>query len=240
MNKPPAFQFYVKDWRSSPTVLMMDDHEKAVFIDMLVASWESDEQGTLPLPLETSAKVCGRNVRSLKSFLRKFPQTFVEVSGKLVNQKLYDQGLTYRNLSIKRREAAKEGRANAQHLLHSASASASASATTKEREVKGYCAPKSGARLIVTSQFEIFWNAYPRKEGKKAAIRTWVRMGLDNRLGEILGGLKAWECARDPTYMPYAQGWLNAESWKERPLIPVEKKGGIDESELERIRSLRR
>lgn len=129
-NKPPAFQFYAKDWRSSPTIRSMNDHEKAVFIDMLAAAWDSSEPGTLPLPIELAAKVCGRNVRSLVKLLSKFPQTFVEVSGKLVNQKLFDQALNYREISSKRSQAAFKSHANAQQLHHTASATASAKSNT--------------------------------------------------------------------------------------------------------------
>jgi uncharacterized protein YdaU (DUF1376 family) len=132
-NKPPAFQFYAKDWRSSATVRSMDDHEKAVYIDMLAAAWDSDEPGTLPLDLTVCAKVCGRNVRSLRSFLSKFGQTFEEVSGKLVNEKLHEQWLKYKELSEKRSSAANSRHhAIASHLQGSAVAFASAPAKSKD------------------------------------------------------------------------------------------------------------
>jgi len=78
--------------------------------------------------------------------------------------------------------------------------------------------PKNGAGINASDQFQIFWDAYPRKEAKKNALKIWIKYGLDFRLGEILGGLEAWKRARDPEYMPYAESWLNLESWKEIPL----------------------
>lgn len=142
-HKPPAFQFYAKDWRSSATVRSMDDHQKAVYIDMIAASWDSEEPGTLPLPLVTCAKVCGRNVRSLRSFLRKFPQTFVKVSGKLVNEKLHDQWLKYKEISEKRSDAANtRHHANAQQEHHSASASSSATSKSKDSAAQTAARPR--------------------------------------------------------------------------------------------------
>ena len=79
-------------------------------------------------------------------------------------------------------------------------------------------APKTGAREIGSTEFQAFWDAYPRHEGRKPALKAWMRLNLDSRLGEVLAGLEAWKANRDPTYMPYAQGWLNQESWKDTPL----------------------
>jgi hypothetical protein len=106
MNKPPAFQFYVKDWRSSPTVRRMSDLEKALFVDMLAAAWDSDEPGTLPLPIEVTARILGRKSSTTRAFLDKYPSCFKEISGKLVNEKLHDQWLRYQEISEKRASAA--------------------------------------------------------------------------------------------------------------------------------------
>jgi hypothetical protein len=104
----------------------------------------------------------------------------------------------------------------------------------EEEKNKISCASKSDARLG-SPEFLSFWDSYPRKEGRKAALRIWVKKNLDSQLGEVLAGLEAWNKARKPEFMPYAQGWLNQEAWKEIPL-----RGGgenkIDNEKLERIR----
>ncbi|MBA0089140.1 MAG: hypothetical protein HRJ53_29470 [Acidobacteria bacterium Pan2503] len=71
MNKPPAFQFYAKDWRSSRTVQLMSMEDRGVYIDLLCAAWNSDEPGTLVLP------VAGFNPRTVRSFLLRWPKTFL-------------------------------------------------------------------------------------------------------------------------------------------------------------------
>jgi hypothetical protein len=81
-------------------------------------------------------------------------------------------------------------------------------------------APKNGAgEKEPSSEFKTFWENYPRCEGKKAARIVWERKKLNPFLGEILSGLSVWRARREPQYMPYAQGWLNQEAWKETPLL---------------------
>lgn len=134
-QKPPAFQFYARDWLSSPTVRKMSPHLRGIYIDLLAAAWNSEEPGTLPLPLDFAARSAGLDIRSLRDFMAKSPRCFVEVGGKLVNEKLHNQWLSYRELSEKRSEAAKSRySANTLQVHHSASASSSASATAKSKE----------------------------------------------------------------------------------------------------------
>jgi len=38
-QKPPAFQFYVKDWLSSPNVMMMTPEQRGCYIQLLAFSW---------------------------------------------------------------------------------------------------------------------------------------------------------------------------------------------------------
>src|SRR5215470_7007133 len=91
MKKPPAFQFYVKDWRSSSTIRCMRLSQKGVAIESLAASWDQDEPGTLPIPEENAAKACGIPPEIFKKFLRNFPKLWQEQDGKLINPKLRAQ-----------------------------------------------------------------------------------------------------------------------------------------------------
>jgi len=91
MKKPPAFQFYVKDWRSSPTVRRMSLAQKGVAIETLAASWDQDEPGTLPICEEDAAKVCGIPAKTFRNFRKQFPKFWREHDGMLVNLKLRGQ-----------------------------------------------------------------------------------------------------------------------------------------------------
>ena len=47
-QKPPAFQFYAKDWLSSKTILKASAKQCGWFINLLAHCWDSDQPGTLP------------------------------------------------------------------------------------------------------------------------------------------------------------------------------------------------
>lgn len=91
LPKPPAFQFYAKDWRSSATVRQMSRQERGDYIDLLAAAWDSEDPGKLPLPIEIAAKSAGLDPRVARNFLTKFPRCFEEIDGKLVSRKLAQQ-----------------------------------------------------------------------------------------------------------------------------------------------------
>ena len=91
MKKAPAFQFYAKDWLSSANVRNMSMRHRGVYISVLAAMWDSDEPGTLPLPIKIATRSAGLDPRSLIDFVSKWPQCLVAVDGKLVNQKLRAQ-----------------------------------------------------------------------------------------------------------------------------------------------------
>jgi len=108
MKKPPAFQFYVKDWRSSATIRRMTRQEKGDLIEMLAASWDSDEPGSLPLPVQLAANSAGLDPRVVRKMLTKFPKLWVEINGRLVNPKLRAQWEEMQQRQRAQSEAAKK------------------------------------------------------------------------------------------------------------------------------------
>jgi uncharacterized protein YdaU (DUF1376 family) len=106
----------------------------------------------------------------------------------------------------------------------------------REEEKKISCAPENGARKEGSPEFLKFWDSYPRKESRKGALAVWNRLDLDGQLAAILSGLEEWKKARDPQYMPYAQGWLNRESWKEKPLARGKENGTRQASRVDERR----
>ena len=129
MNKPPAFQFYAKDWNSSPTILSMSLHDRGIAITLMAHSWDSDEPGTLPESLLIVSRICAISMKNLRHFFDKWPQFFIQKDGKLVNKKLHENWLNYKEINEKRVKAGQSRQsAHAQHVLSPASASASASA----------------------------------------------------------------------------------------------------------------
>lgn len=76
----------------------------------------------------------------------------------------------------------------------------------------------SGARVNQAEQFRVFWDAYPRKEGKKRAREKWKRLNPDPALfGRIMAGLERhlrseqWRRG----VIPHPATWLNGERWED-------------------------
>jgi hypothetical protein len=245
MGKPPAFQFYAKDWRSSSTVKLMNYHQRGLYIDMLAAAWDSDEPGSLPLPLEIAARSVGCDVRSLRDLLSKFPRCFVQVGSHLVNDKLVEQARKYQEISKKRTSAANlrhHANASSQNMQvdHSAFAVASASATATKDKVKSVPPAHTAG-----DEFELFWDAYPKKLGRQEAHRVWKqnRTLLEGHIGDVLESLRAWQKAdqwRDAQFIPYPATWLSKGMFKETPRASPQTAGGIDDERLEELRRRRR
>lgn len=71
------------------------------------------------------------------------------------------------------------------------------------------------------SLFDLFWKAYPRKEGKPKALRTFEKLKItEEMLEQVLAELerqakfKNWKNI-DVQYIPMAQTWLNRRDWEE-------------------------
>ena len=132
--KPPAFQFYAKDWRSSPTVRSMTLEEEGLYIRMCALAWDSEEPGVITL---SERELC-RQLRiysgSLRRFLAKFSSSWHRVGANLVQSKLHLQFLKYKEISEKRSQAASKSSANAQQKGMSAFAVASASASAQSKD----------------------------------------------------------------------------------------------------------
>lgn len=67
--------------------------------------------------------------------------------------------------------------------------------------------------------FEQFWKLYPKKKGRKDALKVWTKLKPDADLQAAMLAALAKHCvSRDWTkeqgqYVPLATTWLNGERW---------------------------
>jgi hypothetical protein len=194
MNRnPPAFQFYAKDWLSSATVRTMSMHHRGIYITVLAAMWDSDEPGTLPLPLEVSARSAGIDPRSLRDFMAKSPRCLVEIDGKLVNKKLRDQW--NKLLEFKQSQADAARRTN-EKLGRKPSVSESVSDTVSDRTASAFAsatAEEGDCSLMQLSQdhtnAKLQEPVPTRSQVEKAIKGAAKRMGLSATLENAGEGL---------------------------------------------------
>ena len=69
--------------------------------------------------------------------------------------------------------------------------------------------------------FDKFWKAYPRKEGKPKALKTFEKLGIDEKVLPLLlkelerqSKIKDWKHI-NTKFIPLAQTWLNRRDWEE-------------------------
>ena len=69
-----------------------------------------------------------------------------------------------------------------------------------------------------TPEFEAFWQAYPRKKGKRAAWKAWKAALKRAEPETIITAAKA-EAKRpcELKYRKYPASWLNADAWEDEP-----------------------
>jgi hypothetical protein len=76
--------------------------------------------------------------------------------------------------------------------------------------------PSIETYINLYAQFEEFWNVYPRKVSKRAALKAYESALLRSTHDEILAG--AIRFANDPNlppaeFIPYPTTWLNGDRW---------------------------
>ena len=68
-----------------------------------------------------------------------------------------------------------------------------------------------------TEPFDVFWEAYPRKQNKRAAFKVWEKMnGVMPPLEELIGIVeiqKTWDQFKK--YTPHGSTWLNNHRWED-------------------------
>ena len=72
------------------------------------------------------------------------------------------------------------------------------------------------------SQFDEFWNAYPRKLDKAKAFRAFKSAMKRAKFEDILAGVIAYrnDPKRNPDYTKYPATWLNGDAWENAASTP--------------------
>jgi hypothetical protein len=74
------------------------------------------------------------------------------------------------------------------------------------------------AKVAIEEDFVEFYAVYPRKVGKKAAQKAYVKARHDAAAQTILVGLqRALPGWKEPRFIPYPATWLNRGGWDDQP-----------------------
>lgn len=80
------------------------------------------------------------------------------------------------------------------------------------------------------SNFDIFWEAYPKKRNKPDSRKAWVQLGLEKKsdvVDKIIKAIKEFKTHRDwqrdgGQFIPYPASFLRGERWEDVMDIDIE------------------
>lgn len=87
--------------------------------------------------------------------------------------------------------------------------------------------------LVEDEFFAKFWATYPRRVGKKACLKIWVKLDPDESLVSRIMDTIEWHkiylwkealISGDLKYVPHPSTWLMRESWEEDPPLDWQNK----------------
>jgi hypothetical protein len=82
----------------------------------------------------------------------------------------------------------------------------------------------SGEQLIKQpSKFDVWWEAYPNKVGKKVCQLKWKTLKLDAVAADVMAGLARWKASHRWArgYIKDPLTFLNQEIWREAPPLEI-------------------
>ena len=83
--------------------------------------------------------------------------------------------------------------------------------------------------MTTDEQFARFWNAYPRRVGRKKAREAFEKALRVTTLDTMLSALE-WQVKQpqwlkeDGAFIIFPQGWLNQERWDDEPPVDLRAK----------------
>lgn len=109
-------------------------------------------------------------------------------------------------------------------------------ATTDPQPAKKKHAPTA-------QEFDAFWQAYPRRIAKAAAIKAFGSAMKVATFSEIMDGVRRYAQTRpDPQYTPHPATWLNQQRWadeiKEEPDGKIIKRGNSAPTKTDRLNAV--
>ena len=70
-------------------------------------------------------------------------------------------------------------------------------------------------KVRATDRFNDFWTKYPRKVGKGAAEKSWIKALQSTEADTIIASLVAYKFSEDTNFIPHPATWLNQRRWED-------------------------
>ena len=234
--------WYGDDFYDSFTVKSMSLEEEAVYHRWLWAAW-CDNRCSLPAEEGALRKISGGFIGDL-SRLRSCWQ-LNEGDGRLYNERLLElwheameksrkntaavmtRYATIVPTNVATNDVTNTLRDGLRTRYHSESDSSSEQSSSSKTESKKKDTLLRKTKILRDGEFEEFWKVYPRKVGKKAALKAWRKAEDRPALDAILTSLKKATSSVDWTkdggqFIPYPATWINQARWDDEPRAAVQ------------------
>lgn len=233
MSNLPYMKLYWADYLADTSHLSATEH--GGYLLLIGHYWRT---GSLPDTPEKLARVARMTSRQWRQYGPTLMAFFKDGRHKRIDRELQEaaaKSAVRGNAARKRWETEKTanpletlGPANANaSVLHSKCNDSQISDIRYQKEE--YISPASGGsergvvnlakekakrqKLTYTADFESFYSAYPRKVGKKDAMKAWLVALKSATAEEITAGLTGYPFPDNPKYIPHPATWLNGERW---------------------------
>jgi hypothetical protein len=219
MNKRPSLQFYPNDWIGDTELSMCSAVTRGIWITALCRMWHAKLCGSLS---GTRAQMC----RILACTDDEFTEFEIEIKQtNFGNLTVANKILTLTNRRLVKDEKVRKANAERQKRHYDKKQQ-----PTNEEPNEKVTAPSSTSSSSSTSNkektskkensfFDIFWLAYPKKQGKGAARKSFKKLNPSKALfKKILTAIKQQKKSdqwlkEDGQYIPNPATWLNQERW---------------------------
>jgi hypothetical protein len=232
--KRPSFQFYPADWLRDTSLRTCSVGARGLWIDMICYMHEGTPYGHLKVKdkvilTENLARMVGETFENVKGWLDELYEAGV--------YQLAEDGSIYSKRMVKD-EALRNARAEGGKLGGNPALLAMKDNLKVNQEVKQNTTPSSSSSSTssitpipprgayvsqeIKSLFEKFWQYYPKKVGKDAALKAFAKRKPDEKL--LLQMLKALAIQKgqpnwikeDGQYIPNPATWLNQGRWEDQ------------------------
>lgn len=229
MAKVPAFQFYPADWMRDTQLQMASAASRGIWANLLCAMWFSPKRGCVTGSKEELKKLGNCSQEEFEVFLcENSRHNFASVTEANKNITVENRRMV-REEKIRKSSRLRQSRFRKRLKNRNVTSSSPSTPSTASTAVTP-SSPKPSEERPPNPPlvgFEQFWDRYPRKVAKKAALKAWDKLAPTNGLQEqILTALmlqassEAW--TRDSgQFIPHPATWLNGRRWEDEVLPPT-------------------
>jgi len=225
VGKNPAIQFYVGDWIQDTRSLSLA--AKGAWIDMLCLMWRSQTRGKLTDDMVGWARVIGASVEQTEAVIaelveKRICDTVTERNKKvtLICRRMYRDYKEKQYHAVRQQRYRNKNPDDGESDSHVTPPSSKDSKDTKDsysKRIKNIC----GLKPETASEFENFWNLYPKRNGKKLlkgeAVKAFGRLSKVDQ-AEVFLAVKNYNSSKlvsEGVGIRDAVRFLKKDYWKE-------------------------